>query len=207
MLPILLSFENKKVAVFGCGEVGKRRALKILKNGGNVDIYSKNFDNEIKKIKNDRLKLINVDLNKLSDEELREIIKDYDFIVAAVNEEINRRIVKIANELNKFVNASNLMSGVNFILPAYTEVNGVIFSIYTRGKSPMLAKKIRILVENIIRDQDISFLSEFREFLKEIVPNQKDRKKVIEELFNNKEFREELKKIVMRVLNDHSSKS
>ena len=36
LLPVLLSFEGKKVAVFGCGSVGKRRAKKILKNGGIV---------------------------------------------------------------------------------------------------------------------------------------------------------------------------
>ena len=64
LLPVLLSFEGKKVAVFGCGSVGKRRAKKILKCGGIVDIYSKEFDNEIIKLKdnNKNLNLIKIDV-------------------------------------------------------------------------------------------------------------------------------------------------
>lgn len=198
MLPILLSFEGKKVAVFGCGSVGKRRAKKILKSGGIVDIYSKEFDEEIKKLKesNKNLNLIEIDINQLSDEELKNIIMKYDFIVTAINDEINKRIVKLAKELNKFVNSSTKTEGVNFIIPAYTEVDEVIFSIYTKGKSPLIAKHIRIFVENYLKSTDINMIAYIREFLKETIPKQKDREKILKKIFENEKFREELKKLI-----------
>ncbi len=198
LLPVLLSFEGKKVAVFGCGSVGKRRAKKILKSGGIVDIYSKEFDDEIKKLKekNKNLNLIKVDVNLLSDEELKNIIKKYDFIITAINDEINKRIVKIAKDLNKFVNSSTKIEGINFIIPAYTEVDEVIFSIYTKGKSPLIAKYIRIFVENYLKSTDINMIAYIREFLKETVPKQRDREKILKKIFENEKFRTELKRLI-----------
>ena len=198
LLPVLLSFEGKKVAIFGCGSVGKRRAKKILKSGGIVDIYSKEFDDEIKKLKekNKNLNLIKVDVNQLSDEELKNIIKKYDFIITAINDEINKRVVKIAKDLNKFVNSSTKIEGVNFIIPAYTEVDEVIFSIYTKGKSPLIAKHIRIFVENYLKSTDINMIAYIREFLKETVPKQRDREKILKKIFENEKFRTELKRLI-----------
>ncbi|ACV24796.1 precorrin-2 dehydrogenase/sirohydrochlorin ferrochelatase family protein [Methanocaldococcus fervens] len=200
MLPVLLSFEGKKIAIFGCGNVGKRRAKKILKSGGAVDIYSKEFDEEIKKLKesNKNLNLIEIDVNKLSDEELKNIIENYDFIITAINDEVNKRIVKLAKELNKFVNSSTKVEGVNFIIPAYTEVDEVIFSIYTKGKSPLMAKHIRIFVENYLKSSDIDIMACMREFLKETVPNQKDRERILKKIFEDKQFREELKRLIKK---------
>lgn len=198
LLPVLLSFEGKKVAIFGCGSVGKRRAKKILKSGGIVDIYSKEFDDEIKKLKenNKNLNLIKVDVNQLSDEELKNIIKKYEFIITAINDEINKRIVKIAKDLNKFVNSSTKIEGVNFIIPAYTEVDEVIFSIYTKGKSPLIAKHIRIFVENYLKSTDINMIAYIREFLKETIPKQRDREKILKKIFENEKFRTELKRLI-----------
>ncbi|MEO2117450.1 MAG: bifunctional precorrin-2 dehydrogenase/sirohydrochlorin ferrochelatase [Methanocaldococcus sp.] len=206
MLPVLLSFEGKKVAVFGCGSVGKRRAKKILKSGGIVDIYSKEFDEEIKKLKekNKNLNLIEIDINQLSDEELKNIIKEYDFIITAINDEINKRIVKLAKELNKFVNSSTKTEGVNFIVPAYTEVDEVIVSIYTKGKSPLIAKHIRIFVENYLKSTDIDMIAYIREFLKETIPKQKDREKILKKIFENEKFREELKRLIEKWENDNT---
>ena len=200
LLPVLLSFEGKKVAVFGCGSVGKRRAKKILKSGGIVDIYSKEFDNEIIKLKdnNKNLNLIKIDVNLLSDEELKSIIANYDFIVTAINEEINKRIVRLAKELNKFVNSSTKVEGVNFIIPAYTEVDEVIVSIYTKGRSPLIAKHIRIFVENYLKSYDINTISHIREFLKETIPKQKDREKILKKIFEDEKFREELKELIKK---------
>ena len=198
LLPVLLSFEGKKVAVFGCGSVGKRRAKKILKSGGIVDIYSKKFDDEIKKLKekNKNLNLIKVDVNQLSDEELKNIIKKYEFIITAINDEINKRVVKIAKDLNKFVNSSTKIEGINFIIPAYTEVDEVIFSIYTKGKSPLIAKHIRIFVENYLKSTDINMIAYIREFLKETIPKQRDREKILKKIFENEKFRTELKRLI-----------
>ncbi|XRP97288.1 precorrin-2 dehydrogenase/sirohydrochlorin ferrochelatase family protein [Methanocaldococcus sp. 16A] len=206
MLPVLLSFDRKKVAIFGCGSVGKRRAKKILKNGGIVDIYSKEFDDEMKKLKenNKNLNLIKTDINQLSDEELKNIIMKYDFIVAAINEEINKRIVKLSRDLNKFVNSSTKVEGVNFIIPAYTEVDEVIFSIYTKGKSPLIAKHIRIFVENYLKSTDINMIAYMREYLKETYPKQKDREKILKKIFENEKFREELKRLIEKWENDNT---
>ncbi|WP_423792329.1 precorrin-2 dehydrogenase/sirohydrochlorin ferrochelatase family protein [Methanocaldococcus indicus] len=203
MIPVLLSFKDKKVAIFGCGEVGKRRALKLLKDNAKITIYSKTFDKDIEKT--DKIKKIKIDINKLSDEELRDIIKEYDFILACASEDINKRIVKIAKELNKYINSSNILDDVNFIIPAYTEVDGVIFSIYTGGKSPLLAKNIRILIENYLKGYDLDFISSFRKFLIENIPNQKDRKKILNLLFSNENFKKELLELINKYMGENDN--
>ncbi|ACX72351.1 siroheme synthase [Methanocaldococcus vulcanius M7] len=198
MLPVLLSFKGKKVVIFGCGSVGTRRAKKILKNGGIVDIYSMEFSEEIKSLKDrcDNLNLIKLDIKKLSDDELKKIITKYDFVITAIDPQTNKKIVKIALSLNKFVNSSTNEEEINFIIPACTEVDGVIFSIYTGGKSPLIARNIRIIVENYLKSADLDGIAKFRDVLKEIIPNSKDRKKILEDLLKNEEFREDLKNLI-----------
>jgi len=198
LLPVLLSFKGKKVVIFGCGSVGTRRAKKILKNGGMVDIYSKEFSEEIKSLKDrcDNLNLIKLDIEKLSDDELKKIITKYDFVITAIDPQINRKIVKIALSLDKFVNSSTNEEEINFIIPACTEVDGVIFSIYTGGKSPLIARNIRIIVENYLKSTDLEGIAKFRDVLKEIIPNPKDRKKILEDLLKNEKFREDLKNLI-----------
>ncbi|ADG14099.1 siroheme synthase [Methanocaldococcus infernus ME] len=200
-LPTLLSFKNKKVAIFGCGNVGKRRAKKLLNAGAEVHIYSKDFDERLLNYGN--VKFFKIDLSKVGEEELKNIIKNYDFIVTAVNEEINKKISEIAIKLNKFVNSST--EELNFIIPACVVKEDIIFSIYTGGKSPILAREIRKMVEKYIDKGEIEFIGAFRKFLKDKVKDSKKRREILEKLFTNERFQEELLRLIEKWEDDNNT--
>ncbi|EHP88329.1 precorrin-2 dehydrogenase/sirohydrochlorin ferrochelatase family protein [Methanotorris formicicus] len=195
MIPIFVNLEGFKVAIFGFGEVGKRRAKKLLKADADVDIYSKTFDTGGFEKK---INFIKCDVNEISDEDLEKIIKKYDIIVAAIDKKNNDRIVKIAKRLGKFVNSATFEDEANLIIPACTEVGGVLFAVYTKGKSPLIAREIRKLVENYLlsHEEDLIIQSYVRENLKEKIDNQKKRKEILEELFRNDKFKKELLKLI-----------
>ncbi|WP_332247515.1 precorrin-2 dehydrogenase/sirohydrochlorin ferrochelatase family protein [Methanocaldococcus infernus] len=187
--------------MFGCGNVGKRRAKKLLNAGAEVHIYSKDFDERLLNYGN--VKFFKIDLSKVGEEELKNIIKNYDFIVTAVNEEINKKISEIAIKLNKFVNSST--EELNFIIPACVVKEDIIFSIYTGGKSPILAREIRKMVEKYIDKGEIEFIGAFRKFLKDKVKDSKKRREILEKLFTNERFQEELLRLIEKWEDDNNT--
>ncbi|AEF97016.1 precorrin-2 dehydrogenase/sirohydrochlorin ferrochelatase family protein [Methanotorris igneus] len=195
MIPVFVNLEGFRVAIFGFGEVGKRRAKKLLKANANIDIYSKTFDDEEFEKK---INFIKCDVNEISDGDLEKIIKKYDIIVTAIDKKNNERIVKIARKLGKFVNSATFEDEANLIIPACTEVDGVLFAVYTKGKSPLIAREIRKLVESYLlyHEEDLIIQSYVREKLKEKISNQKERKEILEKLFKNDEFKKELSKLI-----------
>ena len=137
-------------------------------------------------------------MEDLREEEIEEIVKEHDFIITAIDERNNRRIVNIAKRFKKFINSSTFERDVNFIIPAYCYKDGIYFVVYTQGRSPLIARSIRELVENYIEEHryEIDLQSRLRSFLKECIPSQRDRKEILEEVFRNKEFRKELLNLI-----------
>jgi precorrin-2 dehydrogenase/sirohydrochlorin ferrochelatase len=142
-------------------------------------------------------------VDNLNDDDLKSIINKYDFIITAIDEKNNKRIVKISKELNKFINSSTFEKEINVIIPAYCEVDGIYFSIYTGGKSPLIARNIRKLVEDYLKNHkdDVLIQNGLRDFLKCNIPSQNERKKVLEEMYKNEDFKREFLKLINRYLN------
>ena len=203
--------------MFGFGNVGKRRFKKLLNaNPYKITVYAKNISKEdIDKYKNNynnynnhnncnniHIEFINCDVDNLNDDDLKSIINKYDFIITAIDEKNNKRIVKISKELNKFINSSTFEKEINVIIPAYCEVDGIYFSIYTGGKSPLIARNIRKLVEDYLKNRkdDVLIQNGLRDFLKCNIPSQNERKKVLEEMYKNEDFKKEFLKLIDRYI-------
>ncbi len=216
MIPLYINLENFSVVMFGFGNVGQRRFNKILKgNPKKITIYDKNSIDNINNINNINNKEINnkinnktnntntivkyiqKDISTLTNKQLEEIIKNYNIIITSINKENNERIVNISNKLNKLVNSSTYEKNINIVIPACCYSNGVYFSIYTKGKSPIIAREIRKIVENYLTNNNIFIMENLRNNLKD-VKNQQFRKDIYEELYNNKEFKEEFDKLVKK---------
>lgn len=210
MIPLFMNLEGFKICIFGFGNVGKRRFKKILNaNPYKITVYTKNISKECKEYKkyidkyknnykNIDINFINCNVDYLSNEELKNIIGKYDFIITAIDEKNNKRIVKISRELNKLINSSTFEKEINVIIPAYCEVNGIYFSIYTGGKSPLIAKNIRKLVENYLKTHknEVFIQNGLRDFLKDTISSQKKRKKILEEMYKNEDFKRDFLKLV-----------
>ncbi|MDK2790786.1 MAG: precorrin-2 dehydrogenase [Methanothermococcus sp.] len=200
MIPIFVNLEGYKALVFGFGNVGKRRVKKLLKSGASITVYSKDVIDIEKEY--EKVEFINCDVNSLSYKELYNIIKNYDIIVTAIDKANNERIVKIARDLRKLVNSSTFEDDINLIIPAYCEIDDVSFAIYTKGKSPLIAREVRKLVENYLthHEDQLILQSSVRDFLKNInsISDQRVRKEILEKIFDNERFREELLKLIER---------
>ncbi|HIP16491.1 MAG TPA: bifunctional precorrin-2 dehydrogenase/sirohydrochlorin ferrochelatase [Methanothermococcus okinawensis] len=204
MIPIFIKLKDFKVCIFGFGEVGRRRLDKIISGEPKkITIYTKeNVDEETmsyyKNICN--IEFITCNVEDLREEEIEEVIKEHDFIITAMDEKNNRKIVNIAKRFSKFINSSTFERNVNFIIPAYCYRDGIYFAVYTQGKSPLIARHIRKLVENYIENHgyEIDLQNSLRSFLKEYIPSQRDRKEILEEIFRNKDFKRELLELIKK---------
>ena len=202
MIPLFVDLKGSKVCIFGFGDVGKRRFNKILNaNPDKITIYTKNIDQEeINKYENNyrNVEFVICDINNMSDDDLKDIIQKYDFIITAIDEKNNKRIVNISKKLNKFISSSTFEKDINIIIPAYCNVDGVYFTVYTEGKSPLMAKNIRKLVENYLKNHEYEILIQntLRDFLKDNISSQKDRKKILEEVFKNEDFKREFLELI-----------
>jgi len=204
MIPIFVNLKEFKVCIFGFGEVGKRRLNKIISaNPDKITLYTKEEIDEktLNYYKNlCNIEFITCNIEDMTNEEIKEIVKQHDFIITTIDKENNKRIVSISKGLKKFVNSSTFERDINLIIPAYCCRDGIYFVVYTQGKSPLIAKNIRKLVENYIKnyDYEIDIQNNLRSFLKDNIPSQKDRKEILEEVFNNKNFKMELLELIKK---------
>lgn len=210
MIPVFIKLKGFKVCIFGFGEVGRRRLKKILAGEPEkVTVYTKEeVDRETRRHYEDlcNIEFITCDLEELRDEDIQEIVKKHDIVIAAIDERNNRRIVKIAKKFKKFINSSTFEEDVNFVIPAYCYKEGVYFVVYTQGRSPLMARYIRELVERFIEKskEEIDLQSNLRTFLKECIPSQRDRREILEDVFKNEEFKRELLNLIERYKNKQS---
>ncbi|HID47849.1 MAG TPA: bifunctional precorrin-2 dehydrogenase/sirohydrochlorin ferrochelatase [Methanococcaceae archaeon] len=202
MIPVFIKLKGFKVCIFGFGEVGRRRLDKIVSGEPErITVYTKEeIDEETKRHYESicNIQFITSNLEELGDREIEEIVKEHDFIITAMGEENNRRIVNIAKRCKKFINSSTFERDINFIIPAYCYRDGIYFVIYTEGRSPLMARRIRELVEKYIENhrEEIELQSNLRTFLKECVPSQRDRRDILEKVFKNEEFKRELLNLI-----------
>lgn len=202
MIPVFIKLKDFKVCIFGFGEVGRRRLNKIISGEPEkITLYTKEeIDRETKMYYKNicNIEFITCNVEELTEEDIEKIIKEHDFIITAIDKKNNRRIVNIARRFRKFINSSTFEKDINFIIPAYCYKDGIYFVVYTQGKSPLIARNIRKLVENYIENHryEIDLQNCLRDFLKEHILSQRDRRMILEEVFRNKEFKKELLNLI-----------
>ena len=168
---LFLKMSKKKVLIIGTGEVGKRRAERFLKEGAEVVLIGNNVSEELKE-KGAIFK---------NRENLETLVDWADIvIVASGDEKLNSYVSSISNE--KLLNRADFPEEGNLIVPTSFYIEDVQISIFTNGKSPLMARKLRKKIQKSITDEDIiqiKLQDYARNILKRSVPNQKDRKKYL----------------------------
>ncbi|MDR3292443.1 MAG: bifunctional precorrin-2 dehydrogenase/sirohydrochlorin ferrochelatase [Methanobrevibacter sp.] len=208
---LFFKMKNKKVFVMGSGEVGFRRAERFLDAESEVIIAGTRLSEKLKQ-KGAILKQIdanNNDNNVLLNE-LKELVDWADLVVVASdNHELNDKISLMADD--KLLNRADFPQKGNIIVPTKFNIGEIEISIYTGGKSPLMAKELKKKISKLINTKDIlqiELQDYLRNILKERKLNQKERKNVLYEVFNDdnikklieKENMEEAKKhILMKV--------
>ena len=182
---LYLKTSDLNVFILGTGEVATRRANKFLDHGANVKLAGNEMANELK----DKGALL------YSTDDADELVDWADLVVVASgDEELSNHVCSIAKD--KLVNRADFPQEGDVIVPTSFSIGDVEISIFTNGKSPLMARQLRKKIQSIITDDDvieIELQSYARLKLKESVENQKDRRDVLYEIFEDENINEFIK--------------
>ena len=177
---IYLKTSNLNVFILGTGEVATRRANKFLDHGANVKLAGDNLADE----------LVSKGAILCSTEDVDDLVEWSDFVVIASGDRtLSNYVSKIAED--KLLNRADFPSEGNVIVPTSFNIGDIEISIFTGGKSPLMARPLRKKIQSIITEEDIleiELQDYARNKLKGIVQDQKDRRKCLYEIFEDEKI-------------------
>ena len=94
---------------------------------------------------------------------------------------------------NKLVNRADLPQKGDIIVPTSFEIGDIEISIFTNGKSPLMARQLRKKIQSIITKEDIleiELQDYARSILKDSIEDQKERRKCLYEIFEDEKIKE-----------------
>ena len=172
---------NLNVFILGTGEVASRRANKFLDHGANVKLAGNSLSDDLKDKGADLYSIGDVD----------ELVEWSDLVVVASgDEELSEHVSEIAQD--KLVNRADFPLKGDIIVPTSFEIGDVEISLFTNGKSPLMARQLRKKIQSIITEEDILEI-ELQDYarleLKRVLKNQKERRQVLYEIFEDEKIR------------------
>ena len=188
-----LNINDKKALVIGGGTEGIRKVHGLLNQECQITVITSRINKELKKMSDDgKLRLIKKRIKDVS------ILNDFSnifLILAATDDkELNKKLVEKGRSIGAFVYAADDPNISDFSYTSLVNVEGLIqVAISTSGKSPIMARKIRMKIERmlhkIINDSDISniILQEYaRKRAKQELDTVKERKEFLYSLIKDK---------------------
>ena len=182
---LYLKTSNLNVFILGTGEVATRRANKFLDHGANVKLAGNSLSDDLKDKGADLYSIDDVD----------ELVEWSDLVViASGDEELSDHVSKIARD--KLVNRADLPYEGNVIVPTSFNIGEIEISIFTNGKSPLMARQLRKKIQSVITDEDIleiELQDYARSILKESIDDQKERRNYLYKIFEDEKINEFIK--------------
>lgn len=188
-----LNVTNKKAIVIGGGTEGLRKVHGLIDQGCEITLITNRLNKYIKKLSDDgKLRLIK---RRINDASILNEFSDIFLILAATdNKELNRKLVERGRSIGSFVYAADDPIISDFSYTSLVNIDGLIqVAISTSGKSPIMARKIRMKVEKmvhkIINESDISniILQEYaRKMAKQEIVTVRERKEFLYSLIKDK---------------------
>jgi precorrin-2 dehydrogenase/sirohydrochlorin ferrochelatase len=145
-----LNLKGKHAVVIGGGTEGTRKVRGLLGQECRVTVISNRFNGYLSdKASLGKIELVKAKLNSAS------ILDDYDdifLVLAATNDkELNRRLVEKGRSMGAFVYAADDPPVSDFSYASIINIEGVVqVAISTSGKSPIMARKIRMRAERLL---------------------------------------------------------
>lgn len=175
---VYLKTNSLNVFILGTGEVATRRADKFLSHGASVKLAGESLDSSIE----EKGAIL------VSTDDVDELVKWADLvIIASGDRELSNYVASIAD--NKLLNRADFPNDGNLIVPTSFNIGDVEISIFTNGKSPLMARQLRKKIQEIITDEDLikMELQDYaRSILKEKVEDQKERRTYLYTIFEDK---------------------
>jgi precorrin-2 dehydrogenase len=195
-----LNVNNKKAIVIGGGTEGLRKINGLLDQDCEITVITSKLNAQLKKLMSDGK--INLIKSRIKDVEILNKFKDVYLILAATDDRVlNRKLVGKGRSMGAFVYAADDPEISDFSYASLVNYEGLIqVAISTSGKSPIMARKIRMKIEKMvhrsINDSDISniILQEFaRKKAKRTIGTVRERKQFLYSLIKDKNIQYLLK--------------
>ena len=188
-----LNLTNKKAIVIGGGTEGLRKVHGLLDQGCEITMITNRLNKDIKKLSDDgKLRLIK---RRIKNASILNEFSDIFLILAATdNKELNKKLVERGRSIGSFVYAADDPVISDFSYTSLVNIEGLIqVAISTSGKSPIMARKIRMKVEKMVRkiinESDTSniILQEYaRKIAKREIVTVRERKEFLYSLIKDK---------------------
>lgn len=188
-----LNLAGKHVIVIGGGVEGSRKVRGLLGQNCKITVITERLNSYLEELSNE--KKIEIIKMKIKSANVLDNYHDIFLILAATdNKELNRQIVEKGRSMKSFVYAADDPPISDFSYASIINIEGVMqVAISTYGKSPIMARKLRIKTERILRrtikqsDIENTKLQEFarmaaRPRIKTVI----ERKRFLYSLINNK---------------------
>lgn len=183
---VYLKTNSLNVFILGTGEVATRRADKFLSHGASVKLAGESLDSSIE----EKGAIL------VSTDDVDELVNWADLvIIASGDRELSNYVASIADK--KLLNRADFPNEGNLIVPTSFNIGDVEISIFTNGKSPLMARQLRKKIQEIITDEDLikMELQDYaRSILKEKVENQKERRTYLYTIFEDKNIHDLIEK-------------
>ena len=182
---LYLKTADLNVFILGTGEVATRRANKFLDHGANVKLAGNSLSEELE----------HKGAVLCSTENVDKLVEWADLVVVASgDEELCNHVCDIAQ--NKLVNRADCPQKGDVIVPTSFNIGEIEISIFTNGKSPLMARQLRKKIQSIITEEDILEI-ELQDYarteLKKIVDDQKERREYLYEIFEDDKINDLIK--------------
>ncbi|MBO5152087.1 MAG: bifunctional precorrin-2 dehydrogenase/sirohydrochlorin ferrochelatase [Methanobrevibacter sp.] len=182
---LYLKTSGLKVFILGTGEVASRRANKFLDHGAIVRLAGNSISDDIK----------SKGAELYSTDDVDDLIDWADLVVvASADKDLSNYVSEMSED--KLLNRADFPYDGDIIVPTSFNISDIEISIFTNGKSPLMARQLRKKIQSIITEEDIleiELQDYSRSLLKEIIPDQKERRKYLYEIFEDENIQELIK--------------
>lgn len=151
--PIFADIVNRPCVVIGGGGVAERKAESLLSAGASVTVISPRVTKRLKTLGDEGV--INIIKRKYRAGDLKGFILA---VSASDSKAVNSAVYGEAVERSILINVVDDPERCSFIVPSVVDRGALVIAISTSGKSPSLAKALRLELEEAIGSEYETFL-------------------------------------------------
>ena len=182
-LPLFIRLRDRSVVIIGGGSVGERKAELFCKYARTI-VVSFEFTERLLEL--GAIERVTTDRD-MTDEEITDLVKDAFLVIPATDDlAYNERISTIASRNKALVNRVDDLGDV--IIPSVITRGDITIGISTLANSPALSRYIREQIEGVITPEYAEMArlqNEVREYLKDVVPDQKMRHQMLRAILDD----------------------
>ena len=194
-----LNLKGNLVIVVGGGDEGFKKVNSLLTQDCKILLISDKVNTQLSNCI--KQKKIDFEKTKLKDADFLSKYKPFLVMATTNDRQLNRKIIQKAKKMKCYVYASDDPEVSDFAHPSVINIEDTVqIAISTGGKSPAMARKLRLQTEKIfkkiIKKEDIyqiKLQQIARDKAKKTIPTQIERKKFLYSVLNDKTIKQLLK--------------